>query len=105
MKSATFRSKKILLISYREECVHLPYACLWWNGLYWLLRDRNEWRPPIIISGITRAPIFMTVRTQRDPEFVAFRKYLNYKRLIRVIAYYLFRLRTDGVQPSTNSLE
>lgn len=50
-------------------------------------------------------PIFMTVRTQRDPEFVAFRKYLNYKRLIRVIAYYLFRLRTDGVQPSTNSLE
>lgn len=34
-----------------------------------------------------RAPICMSVTRQDDPKFVAFRKYSNYTRLIRVIAY------------------
>lgn len=105
MKSATFRSKKILLISYREECVHLPYETRVFGGMVSTGYYGTAMNGAFQSLSVELTPIFMTVRTQRDPEFVAFRKYLNYKRLIRVIAYYLFRLRTDGVQPSTNSLE
>lgn len=71
--------RKILLIFYRGECDRLPYKSIWWD-------DRDEWPRTQSVPVPEKLPSqFVNVTTQRDLEFVAFYKYLNYAHLARVI--------------------